>query len=86
MSESSKETNYNYILKKFISQNSNLSESINKYTVLEEKYDLKEFSYNLKTFEAIVLLSNGCNSYTKITEDGNNSVIKIKMIPHFLKE
>ena len=86
MSESSKETNYNYILKKFISQNSNLSESINKYTVLEEKYDLKEFSYNLKTFEAIVLLSNGCNSYTKITEDVNNSVIKIKMIPHFLKE
>lgn len=86
MSESSKETNYNYILKKFISQNSNLSESINKYTVLEEKYDLKEFSYNLKTFEAIVLLSNGCNSYTKIIEDGNNSVIKIKMIPHFLKE
>ena len=86
MSESSKETNYNYILKKFISQNSNLSESINKYTVLEEKYDLKEFSYNLKTFEAIVLLSNGCNSYTKITEDGNNSVIKLKMIPHFLKE
>ena len=86
MSESSKETNYNYILKKFISQNSNLSESINKYTVLEEKYDLKEFSYNLKTFEAIVLLSNGCNSYTKITGDENNSVIKLKMIPHFLKE
>lgn len=86
MSESSKETNYNYILKKFISQNSNLSESINKYTVLEEKYDLKEFSYNLKTFEAIVLLSNGCNKYSRSIENENNSVIKLKMIPHFLKE
>ena len=86
MSESSKETNYNYILKKFISQNSNLSESINKYTVLEEKYDLKEFSYNLKTFEAIVVLSNGCNKYSRSIENENNSVIKLKMIPHFLKE
>ena len=86
MSESSKETNYNYILKKFISQNSNLSESINKYTVLEEKYDLKEFSYNLKTFEAIVLLSNGCNKCSRSIENENNSVIKLKMIPHFLKE
>ena len=86
MSESSKETNYNYILKKFISQNSNLSESINKYTVLEEKYDLKEFSYNLKTFEAIVLLSNGCNKCSRSIENENNSVIKLKTIPHFLKE
>ena len=86
MSESSKETNYNYILRKFISQNSNLSESINKYTVLEEKYDTKEFSYNLKTFEAIVLLSNGGNNYVRNREADNNSVIKVKMIPSFLKD
>ena len=86
MSESSKETNYNYILRKFISQNSNLSESINKYTVLEEKYDTKEFSYNLKTFEAIVLLSNGGNNYIRNRETDNNSVIKVKMIPSFLKD
>ena len=86
MSESSKETNYNYILRKFISQNSNLSESINKYTVLEEKYDTKEFSYNLKTFEAIVLLSNGGNNYIRNREADNNSVIKVKMIPYFLKD
>ena len=58
MSESSKEANYNYLLKKFITQNSNLSESINKYKVFEEKFDIKDFSYNLKTFETISMISN----------------------------
>lgn len=76
MSESSKEANYNYILKKFVTQNSNLSESINKYKVLEEKYDMKEFSYNLKVFEAIALISY----------KNKNSVLKIKMLPYFLEE
>ena len=76
MSESSKEANYNYILKKFVTQNSNLSESINKYKVLEEKFDIKEFSYNLKIFEAIALISY----------KNKNSVLKIKMLPYFLEE
>ena len=76
MSESSKEANYNYILKKFVTQNSNLSESINKYKVLEEKFDMKEFSYNLKIFEAIALISY----------KNKNSVLKIKMLPYFLEE
>ena len=76
MSESSKEANYNYILKKFVTQNSNLSESINKYKVLEEKFDVKEFSYNLKVFEAIALISY----------KNKNSVLKIKMLPYFLEE
>lgn len=76
MSESSKEANYNYILKKFVTQNSNLSESINKYKVLEEKFDMKEFSYNLKVFEAIALISY----------KNKNSVLKIKMLPYFLEE
>ena len=76
MSESSKEANYNYILKKFVTQNSNLSESINKYKVLEEKFDMKEFSYNLKLFEAIALISY----------KNKNSVLKIKMLPYFLEE
>ena len=75
MSESSKEANYNYILKKFVTQNSNLSESINKYKVLEEKFDMKEFSYNLKVFEAIALISY----------KNKNSVLKIKMLPYFLE-
>ena len=76
VSESSKEANYNYILKKFVTQNSNLSESINKYKVLEEKFDVKEFSYNLKVFEAIALISY----------KNKNSVLKIKMLPYFLEE
>lgn len=76
MSESSKEANYNYVLKKFVTQNSNLSESINKYKVLEEKFDMKEFSYNLKIFEAIALISY----------KNKNSVLKIKMLPYFLEE
>ena len=76
MSESSKEANYNYILKKFVTQNSNLSESINKYKVLEEKFDMKEFSYNLKVFEAIALISY----------KNKNSVLKIKMLTYFLEE
>lgn len=74
MSESSKEANYNYLLKKFITQNSNLSESINKYKVFEEKFDIKDFSYNLKTFETISMIS----------QNNRNIVMKIKMIPHFL--
>ena len=74
MSESSKEANYNYLLKKFITQNSNLSESINKYKVFEEKFDIKDFSYNLKIFETISMIS----------QNNRNIVMKIKMIPHFL--
>ena len=76
MSESSKEANYNYILKKFVTQNSNLSESINKYKVLEEKFDIKEFSYNLKTFEALAFIS----------QNNINSIFKIKMLPYFLED
>lgn len=76
MSESSKEANYNYILKKFVTQNSNLSESINKYKVLEEKFDIKEFSYNLKTFETLAFIS----------QNNINSIFKIKMLPYFLED
>ncbi len=74
MSESSKEANYNYLLKKFITKNSNLSESINRYKVLEEKFDIKDFAYNLKTFETIALIS----------QNDKNNVMKIKMLPYFL--
>lgn len=76
LSESSNESNYNYLLKKFISNNSNLSESINNYTQFDYVYDISEFSQKLKTFETITFLSN---------EDNSLKVEKVKMIPHFLK-
>lgn len=37
---------------------------------------MKEFSYNLKVFEAIALISY----------KNKNSVLKIKMLPYFLEE
>lgn len=77
LSESSNESNYNYLLKKFISNNSNLSESINNYTQFDYVYDTSEFSQKLKTFETITFLSNSANSL---------KVEKVKMIPHFLKK
>ena len=77
LSESSNESNYNYLLKKFISNNSNLSESINNYTQFDYVYDTSEFSQKLKTFETITFLSN---------EDNSLKVEKVKMIPHFLKK
>ena len=53
-----------------------MSESINKYKVLEEKFDIKEFSYNLKTFEALAFIS----------QNNINSIFKIKMLPYFLED
>ena len=58
ISENSNDSEYNYILKTFISFKSNLSESINKSKNLENKFEVKDFTQNLKIFEAIIFLTN----------------------------
>ena len=74
ISENSKENNYNYLTKRFISNNSNISESINSYYQQDFKYDYNEFTQDLKTFETIAFLSDG----TKIIKPQ-----KLYMIPYF---
>lgn len=75
ISENSNDSEYNYILKKFVSSKSNLSESINKSKNLENKFEVKDFTQNLKVFEAITFLTNK----EIVTE-------KAYIIPYFLRK
>lgn len=59
LSENAKETKYNYILKTFRSENSNLSESISTQIQHDFIFDINTFSMELKTFEAICFLTTG---------------------------
>ena len=59
ISENAKETNYNFLTNKLVSNNTNISESYNKYTQSDFVYDTNFFSQDLKTFEALSFLSNG---------------------------
>lgn len=77
ISEGAKETNYSYILNRFQSQNSNLSESINKYEQIEYVYDTNFFSQKLETFNCLAFLSDG---YKIIPP------IKLKLIPYFIQD
>ena len=61
ISENAKETNYNFFTNKLISNNTNISESYNKYTQSDYVYDTNFFSQELKTFEALAFLSDGSN-------------------------
>ena len=76
ISENAKETNYNYILNKFLSKNSNISESINSYFQNDYIYDTNFFTRNLETFSSLVFLSDG----KKIIKPQ-----KLNMIPYFKK-
>ena len=76
LSENAKETKYNYILKTFRSENSNISESISTHIEHDFAYDINSFSIDLKTFEAICFISNG-NEILK--------PCKVKLIPHYLQ-
>lgn len=78
ISENSKDSEYNYLLNKFISSDSNLSESINKSLNLENLYETKDFTQKLKTFEAITFLTNNNN------QDINPE--KIITIPEFKRK
>ena len=77
ISENSKESNYNYLVQRFSSIDSNLSESINSYLQFDYCYDYNFFTQNLETFSCLAFLSDGL----KILKPQ-----KIKMLPYFLKE
>lgn len=74
ISENAQESNYNYLIKKFKSRNSNISESINTYFQYEYVYDSNFFTQQLETFSCLAFLSNGI---TTITPQ------KIDMYPYF---
>lgn len=61
ISENAQETNYNHLLNIMQSKKSNISESISTYITKEDVFDSKDFSQNLKIFEAIIYISNGTN-------------------------
>ena len=74
ISESAKQTDYNLFTKKFISRDSNLSESYSKHTENDFVYDTNFFSQNLKTFTALAFLSDGYSI---------KKPQKLNMIPYF---
>ena len=76
ISENAKETNFNYFTGKLMSQNSNISESLNDSINFDFVYDSNFFTQNLETFSCLGFLSDGF----KILPPQ-----KIKMLPHFKK-
>ena len=74
ISENSKESNYNYLIKRFSSVDSNLSESINTYFQFDYSYDYNFFTQELETFTCLAFLSNG----NKILKPQ-----KLDMLPYF---
>ena len=74
ISESAKETSYNFIMRSLQSKNSNISESINTYTQHDYEFDTNFFSQNLNTFECLSFISDG----KKILPP-----TKLKMLPYF---
>ena len=76
ISESAKETNYNYITNTLNSINSNISESYNSYYQTEFIYDTNFFTQKLQTFTSLTFLSDGISIYKPR---------KLYMIPYFKK-
>ena len=76
ISENAKETKYSYINKTFKSKDSNISESISSSYEKDFKYDIHFFTQELKTFFALVFLSDG----DKIIKPQ-----KLKLEPYFRK-
>lgn len=74
ISESAKETNFNYITNTLNSINSNISESYNSYYQNEYICDTNFFTRNLETFTALTFLSTG---------DEILKPCKIEMLPYF---
>ena len=77
ISENAKETNFNYFTGKLMSQNSNISESVNDSINFDFVYDSNFFTQNLETFSCLGFLSDGF----KILPPQ-----KIKTIPYFLEK
>ena len=74
VSESAKETNFNYITNTLNSMNSNISESYNSYYQNDYIYDTNFFTRELETFTALTFLSDGNKIFNPE---------KIKMLPYF---
>lgn len=74
ISENAQETNYNYLIQKFKSRNSNISESINTYFQYDYVYDSNFFTQQLETFSCLAFLSNGISTITPQ---------KLDMYPYF---
>ena len=77
ISESAKQTKYNYLTKSLINKDSTISESINLYTQNEYVYDTNFFTQELQTFNSLCFLTDG------------NKIIKPRkmgMYPYFLDE
>lgn len=74
ISESAKETHFNYITNTLNSDNSNISETYNTYSQNDYVYDTNFFTQNLETFTSLTFLSDG----NKIYEPK-----KLKMFPYF---
>lgn len=77
ITENTKESKYSYILKTFLNNGSNISESITRYEQKEFLFDTKDFSREIKKFESIALLEN---------DNGTKDVFKLKMNPIINKE
>ena len=77
ISESAKQTKYNYLTKSLVNKDSSISESVNIYTQNDYVYDTNFFTQELETFNSLCFLSNG-NKILKPT--------KIGMYPYFLEE
>ena len=77
ISENAKETHFNYILNRFNSRNSTISESINTQIQNDFIFDTKFFTQELETFSCLAFLSDG------------NKILppkKLYLIPYFLTE
>jgi hypothetical protein len=74
ISESAKETRFNYITNSLNSQNSSITESLNTYTQKDFVYDTNFFTQELETFSSLAFLSDG----THILKP-----TKLKMFPFF---
>ena len=59
ISENAKETNFNYLLNKFHSKNSSISESFNSYYQSDFIFDTNYFTQKLETFTCLSFLSDG---------------------------
>ena len=77
ISESAKQTKYNYLTKSLVNKDSSISESLNIYTQNDYVYDTNFFTLELETFNSLCFLSDG-NKILKPT--------KIGMYPYFLDE
>ncbi len=76
ISENAKETHFSYFSNSLNSKDSNISESINKYTQYDYIYDSNFFTQKLKTFSCLAFISNGETSQP----------IKLNLTPYFKKK